>query len=90
MIFIVLIGGLGTLEGPVLGALIFFFLQQTLANQGAWYLILLGTIAVVVAVWAPRGLFALAAERFGLRLFSVGYWVELSPPSDPPGRSASG
>jgi branched-chain amino acid transport system permease protein len=90
MIFIVLIGGLGTLEGPVLGALIFFFLQQTLANQGAWYLILLGTIAVVVAVWAPRGLFALAAERFGLRLFSVGYWVELSPPSDRAGRSASG
>jgi branched-chain amino acid transport system permease protein len=77
MIFIVLIGGIGTLEGPVLGAVVFYVLQQTLSDQGAWYLILLGTIAVVVAIFAPRGLFALAADRFGWRLFSVGYWVEL-------------
>jgi len=77
MIFIVLIGGIGSLEGPIVGTLVFFALQQTLANQGAWYLILLGAIAVVVAVFAPRGLFGLAADRFGMRLFSVGYWVEL-------------
>ncbi|HEY3593473.1 MAG TPA: branched-chain amino acid ABC transporter permease, partial [Polyangiaceae bacterium] len=59
MIFIVLIGGIGTLEGPVLGAVIFYGLQQLLASQGVWYLIFLGTIAVVVAIFAPRGLFAL-------------------------------
>jgi branched-chain amino acid transport system permease protein len=80
MIFIVLIGGLGSLEGPVVGTLIFFALQETLANQGVWYLILLGALAVVVAVFAPRGVFAFLAERFGVTLFSVGYWVDTSAP----------
>jgi branched-chain amino acid transport system permease protein len=88
MIFIVLIGGIGSLEGPVLGTVIFFALQQTLASQGVWYLILLGSIAVVAAVFAPRGLFALAAERFGLSLFAVGYWVEV-PVSAKSRRSAT-
>jgi branched-chain amino acid transport system permease protein len=73
MIFVVLIGGIGTLEGPVVGTIIFFALQQTLANLGVFYLILLGAIAVVVAVFVPRGLFGFFADRFGIRLFSVGY-----------------
>jgi branched-chain amino acid transport system permease protein len=81
-IFIVLIGGIGSLEGPVVGTIVFFALQQTLANQGVWYLIVLGMIAVAVAVFAPRGLFSLVAERLGLSLFSVNYWVELPARAD--------
>jgi branched-chain amino acid transport system permease protein len=73
MIFIVLIGGIGTIEGPILGAVIFFALQQTLADQGSWYLILVGAIAVAFAVWAPRGLWSLTGERLGLRPFPTGY-----------------
>jgi branched-chain amino acid transport system permease protein len=75
MIFIVLIGGVGSVEGPIIGAVIFFALQQTLADQGAWYLILLGSIAVVMAVWVPRGIWGLVGDRLGLRLFPVGYWL---------------
>jgi branched-chain amino acid transport system permease protein len=72
MIFVVLIGGIGTLEGPIIGTVVFFVLQQTLADRGAWYLIILGSLAVVMAVWVRRGLWGLL-DRWGLRLFPVGY-----------------
>lgn len=74
MIFVVLIGGIGTLEGPIIGTIVFFVLQQTLAQYGAWYLIILGSVAVVMAVWARQGLWGLL-DRWGLRLFPVGYRV---------------
>lgn len=74
MIFVVLIGGIGTLEGPIIGTIVFFVLQRTLSSYGGWYLIILGTVAVVMAVWMRRGLWGLA-DRFGLRLFPVGYRV---------------
>jgi branched-chain amino acid transport system permease protein len=74
MIFVVLIGGIGTLEGPIIGTIVFFVLQQTLASHGAWYLIIVGTVAVVMAVWMRQGLWGLF-DRFGIRLFPVGYRV---------------
>lgn len=60
-IFIVIIGGQGRLWGPVLGAVLFFGLRNTLADFGALYLILLGVIAVVVMVASPGGLSGLIA-----------------------------
>ncbi len=84
MIFIVLIGGLGSLEGPVVGTVVFFVLQQTLANHGVWYLIVLGAIAVGVAAFWPRGLFGFAAEQLGFRPLSASHWVELAA-ADPAG-----
>jgi ABC-type branched-subunit amino acid transport system permease subunit len=55
-------------------------LQQTLADQGSWYLILVGAIAVVMAVWVPCGIWGLIGDRLGLRLFPVGYWLDPRPP----------
>jgi branched-chain amino acid transport system permease protein len=75
MIFVTVIGGIGTIEGPILGTAIYFVLQQTLSDYGSWYLIVLGVVAVAVAIWAPRGLWGLLADRIGLRLFPVGYWL---------------
>jgi branched-chain amino acid transport system permease protein len=72
MIFIVVIGGLGTIEGPILGAIVFFALQQWLSALGAWYLVILGVLAVLLTLLLPRGLWGLAADR-GIRLFPVGY-----------------
>jgi branched-chain amino acid transport system permease protein len=74
MIFVTIIGGLGTMEGPIVGTIVFFVLQQTLSQYGAWYLIILGSLAVVVAIWVPRGLWGFVAERYNVRLFPVGYW----------------
>jgi branched-chain amino acid transport system permease protein len=68
VIFIVIIGGLGSVEGPILGTVIFFLLREWLADYGAWYMILLGTIAVLVMLACPQGVWGLLAERWGLSL----------------------
>jgi len=75
MLFVSMIGGLGTIEGPIIGCIIFFTLQQTLAQQGAWYLIIFGSVAVVVALWQPRGIWGAFRERFHIELLPVGHWV---------------
>ena len=71
VIFIVVIGGIGTVEGPILGILVFFALQSLLADYGTWYLMLLGLIGVAVMLFAPRGLWGLISEKTGLQLFPV-------------------
>src|SRR5262245_32421249 len=69
VIFIVVIGWIGTMEGPVIGAIIFYLMQRYLADFGAWYLILLGVLGILVMLFAPKGLWGLVAERYGLTLF---------------------
>jgi branched-chain amino acid transport system permease protein len=71
MIFIVVIGGIGTIEGPIVGTIIFFTLEKELADYGVWYLIILGSVAVVVAVWVRGGICGVVRRRFGLELFPV-------------------
>ena len=75
MIFVTIIGGIGTIEGPIIGTILFFVLQRTLSSQGAWYLIILGLVAIVVAIWARRGIWGVIADRVHIRLFPVGYWL---------------
>jgi branched-chain amino acid transport system permease protein len=82
MAFAVIIGGLGTIEGPILGTILYMVLQQTLASFNAWYLIILGLVAIAVALFARRGLWGLVDSRLNLRLFPVGYW--LRPDSERP------
>ncbi len=73
MVFIVVIGGIGTIEGPVLGALVFYLLQDSLADLGNWYLVVVGTVAVAVTLLAPKGLWGLTRGR--VELFPTGYRV---------------
>jgi branched-chain amino acid transport system permease protein len=54
VILIVVIGGIGTIEGPVVGVIVFYLLQRYLADFGTWYLILLGAIAIAVMLF-PTG-----------------------------------
>lgn len=71
VIFIVVIGGIGSIEGPVIGVIVFFLLQNLLADYGAWYLLLLGAIAICTMLFAPRGLWGLFSSRTGIQLFPV-------------------
>jgi branched-chain amino acid transport system permease protein len=71
VIFMVVIGGIGTLEGPIIGMLVYFALREVLADYGTWYLILLGVVAVVIMLRAREGIWGLVAQRFNLHLFSV-------------------
>jgi branched-chain amino acid transport system permease protein len=73
--FMALIGGVGTIEGPVVGALIFYGLQFFLADLGAAYLVLLGVLAIVVMLVAPEGLWGRFSRRTGVVLFPIGYRV---------------
>ncbi|MGZ5298919.1 MAG: branched-chain amino acid ABC transporter permease, partial [Actinomycetota bacterium] len=75
MIFVTVIGGIGSIEGPVIGAVLFFVLQQTMAQYGAWYLMILGGVAILVAIWAPRGIWGFISGHTKLRPFPVGYWL---------------
>jgi branched-chain amino acid transport system permease protein len=76
MLFASMIGGLGTIEGPILGCVIFFVLQQSLQNYGAWYLIIFGALAVGVAIWQPRGIWGFIRDKFHFELLPVGYRVQ--------------
>jgi ABC-type branched-subunit amino acid transport system substrate-binding protein len=89
MIFCVVIGGVGTIEGPILGALLFFVLQDQFAQEGSWYLIVIGLIAMGMALWARQGLWGLIHSATGVSLFPTQIRVirtlrrpELSPPGD--------
>lgn len=80
VIFIVVIGGIGTIEGPIVGVLIFFALQSLLADFGSWYLMTLGILAIAVMLVAPRGLWGLFASRTGIHLFPVQRRLQGTPP----------
>lgn len=71
VIFIVVIGGVGTLEGPIAGVIVFFLLRETLSGLGSWYLVILGAVAIAVMLKAPHGLWGLLADRFDLHLFPL-------------------
>jgi branched-chain amino acid transport system permease protein len=88
MLFASMIGGLGTIEGPIVGCIIYFVLQQTLQNYGAWYLIIFGALAVGVAIWEPRGIWGLIRDTFHFELLPVGYRVLGPGVSDVPRRGS--
>jgi branched-chain amino acid transport system permease protein len=73
--FAVVIGGIGTIEGPIIGTIVYIVLQQELASYGTWYFIVLGLVAIVVVIVLRRGLWGEADERLHIRLFPVGYWL---------------
>jgi branched-chain amino acid transport system permease protein len=75
LFFTVVIGGIGTIEGPIVGTLIYFVMRQFLSDYGSWYLIVLGVVAIVVMIWAPRGIWGLLAARTSWRIFPLAHIV---------------
>jgi branched-chain amino acid transport system permease protein len=73
MLFMVLVGGIGTYEGPIIGAVIFFTVETLFGATGVSYLIGLGMVAVAFALVAPRGLWGAFEARFSIQLLPVGY-----------------
>lgn len=68
-IFMVVIGGIGRIEGPVVGALIFWLLNNFFSDYGTWYLLGLGTLAIVTTIFFRQGLWGFAQQRWGWSLF---------------------
>jgi branched-chain amino acid transport system permease protein len=71
LLFIVIIGGIGTVEGPIVGAVIFVLLQQYLSEYVGYNLIILGVITIMVIFFAPRGVMGTFQEKVGIELFPV-------------------
>ncbi|MEZ5660818.1 MAG: branched-chain amino acid ABC transporter permease [Burkholderiaceae bacterium] len=80
VIFIVVIGGIGTIEGPIIGTLLFFLLREFLADLGPLYLIILGVVAIGIMLWSRKGLWGLLIQRYDFSLFPVGYRVHNDEP----------
>jgi branched-chain amino acid transport system permease protein len=77
MIFMVLVGGIGTFEGAILGAVIFFLIETWFGASGVWYLVGLGGAALFFALALPKGIWGAIESRTGLRLLPVGYRLDL-------------
>jgi branched-chain amino acid transport system permease protein len=90
MIFMALVGGLGTFEGAILGAVVFFAIEAWFGTAGVWYLVGLGAAALVFALALPRGIWGWVEDKTALRLLPVGYRVRFlaersaapAPPSE--------
>ena len=81
-IFMVVIGGIGRIEGPIVGALIFWALNKFFSDYGTWYLLGLGLLAVVTTLYFKQGLWGYAHERWGWTLFPIARTLRLD--SDAP------
>jgi branched-chain amino acid transport system permease protein len=68
-IFMVVIGGIGRIEGPIVGALVFFALNKFFSDYGTWYLLGLGLLAIVVTIFFKQGLWGYVQQRWGISLF---------------------
>ena len=78
MIFMALVGGLGTFEGAILGAVIFFLIEAWFGAAGVWYLVGLGATALLFSLFLPRGLWGELEDRLAIRLLPVGYRLRLA------------
>ncbi len=84
VIFMVVIGGIGTLEGPFIGMLVYIVLRELLADYGTIYLMLMGAIAILVMLKAPMGIWGWVIHRYDLQLFPVSRRLALAPSENLP------
>lgn len=70
-IFMVVIGGIGRIEGPIIGALIFWALNKFFSDYGTWYLIGLGLLAIFTTIFFKQGLWGYVQQRWGWTLFPI-------------------
>lgn len=96
IIFIVVIGGIGSFEGPIIGTVVFFVIREYLAEIGVWHFILLGVISIGVILVEPRGLWGLLRRFVPGDLIPVSHAPPLPAAREPvpalsePGDLASG
>jgi len=63
LVLIVVVGGAGTLLGPILGALVFVGVPEYLRMASEYRLVIFGALLVLVTLFARRGLAGLFARR---------------------------
>lgn len=69
VMFIAVIGGIGSIEGPILGAIAYFVLREQLADLGNWFFVILGLATIAIMLYEPRGLWGLVQRWRTMVLF---------------------
>jgi branched-chain amino acid transport system permease protein len=70
MLFIVVIGGIGTIEGPIIGAVIYVLLQQYLSDYASVSMLILGVVAILIMLIVPKGIMGTIQEKLGFEILS--------------------
>lgn len=88
LVLIALIGGLGTLWGPVLGAVIFYAVQDYLqTSYPTFHLLVYGVLLLLIMLFEPKGLMGLAGRLWSRwRLASTAAGDRARPPRAEPER----
>jgi len=63
----VLLGGLQTLTGPIVGAAVFTWLQDTVARQTDYWEALLGAAILLLVIAFPQGIVGFVRDKLGSR-----------------------
>jgi len=61
----IILGGMGTLYGPILGAVVYLGLEQWLTGWTENWMLFLGPVLILVVLFSKRGLFGWLAGRSG-------------------------
>jgi branched-chain amino acid transport system permease protein len=88
VIFIVVIGGIGSFEGPIIGTIVFLLIREFLGETGVWHLIILGAVSIGVILVEPRGLWGLLRRVVPGDLIPVSHRPRPRRPSGAAHRSA--
>ena len=78
-VFIVVIGGIGTIVGPIIGGIVYVALSQYLASLaaiGSLNMVILGVIAVAVILTAPKGIVGTLQNKFNFEFISARRWAK--------------
>jgi branched-chain amino acid transport system permease protein len=73
------LGGLGTLWGPVIGALVFFLIPELLAGMQSWRMLIYGCMLLGLMLFAPHGLYGALRQ----------VWRRFAPPPRSPALAAA-
>lgn len=66
-IIMVMIGGIGTLAGPIVGGAFFVLLQEKVSSYVDWYFIVIGLVLIFIVLFMPRGLLGIRSLLVGRR-----------------------
>ena len=70
VVFIVIIGGIGTMAGPIVGSIIYVALAEILADYPGWSNIILGLIAILVILFLPDGILGTLQKKLNFEILS--------------------
>ncbi len=70
IVFIVIIGGIGTTAGPIVGSIIYVLLSEYLSKYPGYSMVILGAIAIICILVMPKGIVGTIQNRTGREFMS--------------------